>query len=107
MAERVSKSSGRISAKRAFIDYVDNAENHATLNKAAGEVSAVSAANHPDNLDPWLLQIVNEQLTPATQPYTFLEHVSTIATREDALGLRRCPDGTADCASLDEVGPEA
>ena len=76
---------GKKAAALAFIDSVNNAANQEILNKGAGEVSAVSAANTPDSLNEYSKVVATEQLVPASQPYTFLEHATTIATGENAL----------------------
>ena len=72
-------------AALSFIDFVDNAKSQEILNKGAGELSAVTDANTPASLNPFSQVVSTEQLAPATQPYTFLEHATTIKTGEDTL----------------------
>lgn len=73
-------------AALSFISFVDNTENQTLLNKAAGEISAVTAANTPASLNRLSTQMVAQQFNSAvTQPYTFLEHATTIKTGEDAI----------------------
>ena len=79
-----AKDPAKKAAALAFISFVDNAANQAILNKAGAEISAVAAAN-VGSLSPLATQIVNEQISPATESYTFLEHATTIATGEDAI----------------------
>jgi ABC-type glycerol-3-phosphate transport system substrate-binding protein len=80
-----AKDPAKKAAALAFIDELTSVKNQKALNKVTGVISAVTAANTPDALDPLSQQVVREQLERATQPYTFLEHVTTIATGEDAI----------------------
>jgi raffinose/stachyose/melibiose transport system substrate-binding protein len=83
----LSKSAQDPAKKQAaltFLDWFTQPEQQKALNKT-GNISAVSAANDASSLDPFSLQIVNEQIKPATNPYTFLEHATTLAVGENAI----------------------
>ena len=75
---------GKKEAALAFVDFITSVDSQKAINKVGSTISAVTAADTPDSLGAYSQQVVKEQL-PATQPYTFLEHVTTIATGEDAI----------------------
>lgn len=80
-----AKDPAKRAASLAWLDTYTSVKNQKALNRVTGVISSVPAANTPDALDHWSRQVVKEQLLKATNPYTFLEHVTTIATGEEAI----------------------
>lgn len=78
-----AKDPAKKAAALKFLDVLTGVKAQTALNPVTGVISAVNGTSK--TLDPLTRQAVREQLVKATQPFTFLEHVTTIATGEDAI----------------------
>lgn len=78
-----AKDPAKKAAALAWLDFYTSVKNQDALNPVTGVISAIRGTS--GSLDPLSRQAERQQLERATQPYTFLEHVTTIATGEDAI----------------------